>query len=370
MNNDNFKISENTSLGLDLLRAIAAQMVVIGHGIGFMGIAMWLYPPNFPWVQNVAVVIFFLLSGLVITYSTFRKLKYTQYNFKQFFLERFSRIYSAYIPAILLVVVLDAIHLYYLDGINIWNTYNLRTFVLNLVMLQDYPVFQLHQSVLSAASFGSARPFWTLAVEWWIYMFFGWFILGKRNVGNKFLYYSILIFLSIVPMYNLVEGRGNGLGLVWIFGLAIVLLLNQSVTKNITNKSLLLFIFCIVLAIFREYFVRIAYDAIFALFLGGALYFLIIYLNHTQFKLHDIIKKCIRLWADYSFTLYLLHYSIFTIIALFKNSYSPYLLFFIGVITSNVLSMVLAYFTEMRHKKVRKYLFDIFGVHLDDNIIK
>lgn len=370
MNNDNFKLSENTSLGLDLLRAIAAQMVVIGHGISFMGIAMWLHPPNFPWMQNVAVVIFFLLSGLVIAYSTFRKLKSKQYNFKQFFLERFSRIYSAYIPALLLVAVLDAIYLYNLNGINTLNSYNLRTFVLNLFMLQDFPVFQLFDSPLSATSFGSARPFWTLAVEWWIYLFFGWLILGKRSANSEFLYYSILIFLSIVPLYNFVAGRGDGLGLVWVFGLIIVVLLNQKITKNLTNQSVLLFTFCMVLVFIREYFVRIAYDAIFALFLGGALYFLIIYLNGTQFKLHNIIKRSIRLWADYSFSLYLLHYSVFTIIVLFKDEYSPYLLFFAGVIISNILSMVVAYFTEMRHKKVRIYLFNLFAVNSIDKSLK
>jgi peptidoglycan/LPS O-acetylase OafA/YrhL len=364
--NNNFKISENTSIGLDLIRAISAQTVLIGHGISFMGIAMWLHPPNFPWIQEVAVVIFFLLSGLVITYSTFGKLNFIEYNFKQFFLERFSRIYTAYIPIIFLIAVLDTFYLYYLNGINLYNSYNLRTFILNLVMLQDFPVFQTYQSALSVTSFGTARPFWTLAVEWWIYMFFGWLILGIRDIKNKIFYYIILLFLSIVPIYNCVAGRGDGLGLFWVFGFAIVVLLNRRVNKNLANKSLSFFLFFIILAIIREYFVRIAYDRIFALFLGGALYFLIIHLNKSRFKFPQLVKKSIRWWADYSFSLYLLHYSIFTIIAMFKSLYSPYLLFFVGFVISNVSSMTVAYFTEMNHKKFKNYLFNIFIINSVD----
>jgi peptidoglycan/LPS O-acetylase OafA/YrhL len=357
-NYNNFKMSENASVCLDLIRAISAQMVLIGHGISFMGIAMWLHPPNFPWIQEIAVVIFFLLSGLVITYSTFGKLCFAEYNFKQFFLERFSRIYSAYIPIIFIIVILDAFYLHYLNGIDAYNSYNLRTFILNLFMLQDFPILKKN-----ITSFGSARPFWTIAVEWWTYMFYGWLILGLRGIKTKIYYYAFLVFLSIVPLYNCVAGRGDGLCLFWFFGFSIVVLLNSEVSKNLAKKSLSFFLFFIMLAVIREYIVRIAYDTIFALFLGGALYFLIIHLNRTRFKFPQVFTKFIRLWADYSLSLYLLHYSVFTILVIFKSTFSPYSLFLLGYVISNVSSMTVAYFTEMNHKKLRKYLFNIFRVH-------
>ena len=80
--NKNLKFSENVFISLDLIRALSAQTVLIGHWISFLSILMWLYPPNFPWIQEVVVVIFFLLSDLVITYSTFGKLNLIEYNFK------------------------------------------------------------------------------------------------------------------------------------------------------------------------------------------------------------------------------------------------------------------------------------------------
>jgi hypothetical protein len=59
MNNENFKFSENAYVSLDLIRALSAQMVIIGHGISFLSILMWLHPPNFPWISEIAVLIFF-----------------------------------------------------------------------------------------------------------------------------------------------------------------------------------------------------------------------------------------------------------------------------------------------------------------------
>jgi hypothetical protein len=44
-------------------------------------------------------------------------------------------------------------------------------------MLQDFPG-------LPITSFGSARPFWMLAIEWWIYLFVGavfFFIVKKKS---------------------------------------------------------------------------------------------------------------------------------------------------------------------------------------------
>ena len=72
--NYHFKLSENSSLGLDVIRIIAIQMVVIGHGIRFTGVFPFFHFPNFPWIQNIGVVVFFLLSGFLITHVTLKKM--------------------------------------------------------------------------------------------------------------------------------------------------------------------------------------------------------------------------------------------------------------------------------------------------------
>ena len=62
------KISTESSTLLDFIRG-AAQLVVVGHGISFSGIAPYLQQPRFPYLQNIAVLVFFIISGFVISYS-------------------------------------------------------------------------------------------------------------------------------------------------------------------------------------------------------------------------------------------------------------------------------------------------------------
>ena len=86
------KSKNDTSVTLDLLRAVAAQMVCVGHGISFF-MPAWR-PSELPLMQNVGVLIFFVLSGTLITFTLIERSKDPSYGFGTFFLERFARIYS------------------------------------------------------------------------------------------------------------------------------------------------------------------------------------------------------------------------------------------------------------------------------------
>jgi peptidoglycan/LPS O-acetylase OafA/YrhL len=167
-----YRLSKNSSISLDLIRAISAQIVVVGHGISLLGIAPWLHEPRLPWMQNIAVLVFFILSGLLITYSSLRKTSREGYTFRMYFIERFSRIYTGYVPAIIFIFLLDSAFVKIHGSASFPYPLDFTTFIGNLVMLQDFPGLNKYSS-LNITSLGSGRPFWTLAVEWWIYMFFG-----------------------------------------------------------------------------------------------------------------------------------------------------------------------------------------------------
>lgn len=364
--NYRFRFSENTSLCLDLIRAISSQMVVIGHGISFMGIFLWLHEPPvgyFPWIQNIGVVFFFGLSGLLIAYTLFNKMTKGGYNFKVFFVERFSRIYSGYIPALCIIAILDAIYLFYLGGTTEYNSYNAPTFVGNVFMLQDFPLFKALPKLLdfipsiSLTSFGTARQLWTVGVEWWIYMFFGWLFLGWAMVKNRFVYFFVLLLSAVVPVYfSWPDSRGGGLAIVWATGCVIAIALNFEVKGSVRRWSPSVATILLILAALRTYWVKNAYDLPFALLFMGGIYFLLMYTNGSKFELPKGVKKVIRIAADYSMTLYLLHYSVFVLLTAFLDSCSPYLLFAVGVVLSNILAFTVAYFTEMRYKNFRAYL--------------
>ncbi len=231
-----YKITEGTSITLDLIRGISAQLVVVGHGISYCGILTFLHQPNFPWIQNIAVLIFFLLSGFLITYSTTTKnIKKASYSFLQYFIDRFTRIYTAFIPALIFVLFIDSINIYLNgDEYAFYSAFNLKTLVGNILMFQDYPILRYLPQEFRLTSFGSARPFWTLAVEWWIYLFYGFTVLVFiKDEKIKLSQLFVLGGLSIAPLIYLVGGRGGGLMVYWLFGSVVYLIISCNVLKNI-----------------------------------------------------------------------------------------------------------------------------------------
>lgn len=356
----NFKLTEGSSLILDLIRGLSAQVVVIGHGISFFGIFTFLHEPNFPWMQNIAVLIFFLLSGFLITYSTVRKLDKENYNFKYYFADRLSRIYTAFIPAIIFVLIIDSLCLYLKPNDYVYSeAFNIKTLIGNLFMLQDYPFSYKLSTNFSITSFGSGRPFWTLAIEWWIYLFFGYLLLvifKKRKL--KLLNILVLLVFSIVPVYNLISGRGNGLTTYWIFGAIIYLIISLKILEKITYRlKVIMASGLLILAFVRAYFVMSAYDAIFAFLLSITLLLIIDLFKNIKFK--KLFQKFIKFNASYSYTLYLIHYSILDFIFVnYSNYYNKYILFIIGFLVSNIISAVIGRYVEISLTyKVKQYLY-------------
>src|SRR4051794_13851677 len=85
----------------DAIRATAALMVLVGH-------ALAIFNARHPvWPQQFGVVIFFLLSGYLISQTLHKRLEQPQSTFLEYAVDRGARIYSGFLPAILFVLVLD-----------------------------------------------------------------------------------------------------------------------------------------------------------------------------------------------------------------------------------------------------------------------
>jgi peptidoglycan/LPS O-acetylase OafA/YrhL len=357
-----YRLTKGSSVTLDLIRGVSAQVVVIGHGISFFGIFTYLQPPKIPAMQNIAVLIFFLLSGFLITYSTIKNKKNQQgYSFKAFFIDRFSRIYTTFIPALFFVLLVDIISKAIDPNNYHYNeAFNLRTFAGNLFMLQDYPPFLVMGSEFMT-SFGSARPFWSLAIEWWIYLFVG-YLLINFTVKDKLSFKSILIliFFSVVPLYNFVGGRGNGLTVTWIFGALIFLIIQSGMLEKLSMKvKVFLLLSLIALALVRLGITIKEYEPVFAFALAMAL--LLIIDITTNINFNQKLISAIQYNASFSFTLYLIHYSILDFIAVhFKGTHNPYMLFMAGFVLSNIFSIIIGRYTEMGlTRSFKTYLYSI-----------
>ena len=181
-------ISQESSMFLNLIRFIACELVVIDHFL--TRYQPVLTEPLFRFgstIGGTAVLLFFALSGLLISYSLHNKLDNPEYRFRNFFVDRFSRIYSGLLPALLLgtiiaVTIYFTNHGYFMDLCSMQSTPSLLTFGMTLGMLESFPV-SFFNSILSAFGLSfplpSVTPYgfngilWALVILWWLYMVFG-----------------------------------------------------------------------------------------------------------------------------------------------------------------------------------------------------
>ena len=305
-------------------------------------------------MQNLGVIIFFILFGFLITYSVDNKSK--QYKFIDFFIDRFSRIYIAFVPALLFILMCDLvikafggeyIYSYALTG---------KSFIQNLLMLQDHPLlvygFSKIYAESSVTSFGSGRPLWSVAVEWWIYMFYGFIIYKKVSFKNAI----IFIFLFLVPLYNM-SGEGNGLSIVCFLGMLAYYLLKTGILR--LNYPYLVIFILLAASVYRlrmnDYMV---YDLTFSVPLTFAFIFLIEQLQHAQNE-NVVLKKIAsfsKFISSYSFSLYLVHYSVIMLVMSFNilmNKCWQILLLFC---LCNIIAWSFAYFTEFRYHTFRNFI--------------
>ena len=86
------KITSGQSVALDLARGISAQAVLLGHDLSAVG---YQHPKLL--FQNLGVVVFFILSGMLVTRSVMNKPD--GYRFADYLIDRGARIFVPYVPA-------------------------------------------------------------------------------------------------------------------------------------------------------------------------------------------------------------------------------------------------------------------------------
>jgi peptidoglycan/LPS O-acetylase OafA/YrhL len=154
----------STSTFLNTLRVVAALAVFVCHCAEF-----W-FPPFFLPLANIAhgaVVIFFVISGYVIAFSTFSR----ERDLKRYAMARISRLYSVVMPALVLTAFLQVVGRFLNPSFyaHFSRGFDFPRYVLTGLFLQNFWVL--------GASPPSNAPFWSLAYEFWYYALFGAFML-------------------------------------------------------------------------------------------------------------------------------------------------------------------------------------------------
>lgn len=344
-------MSKSNSFFIDCIRVLAAQFVLFGHSFSFFSVTVLKDQTYFPYIQNIGVILLFAISGFLFSYVM--KKRGGGYSFKHYYVDRFIRIKIPFVGAMLIVSIISLMTIFIdQEAFCYYDAFNIKTFLMNIFMFQDYPVFLLLDRFfgtnIAITSFASARPFWTLAIEWWYYMFFGYFCFYLKNKPRvKVVDIVILGFFSVVPLCNLIAGRGNCLTLVWIGGVII-----ENIYKSIKIQSKFLkqviFAGLLVCLITDGFYLKEAYSRSFQVLILLVLFMSFVILNDKDYQVSKHkFGRVVKRMASYSYSLYLVHYSILDFIHSIPNCNMPsWMKVTIGIVLSNIVAYCFAQFFE------------------------
>jgi peptidoglycan/LPS O-acetylase OafA/YrhL len=225
--------SRGFSSFLDFSRWLAAFVVFFGHlrdplFVGYpdlptaeqtLAVKIWYFLSG---LGGSSVIVFFLLSGFLVGGIGARKLDQGTFDPKNYAIDRISRLYIVFIPALFLTFVLDYVGHRFSRDTDLWNassvlmgknfgnfTENLTwpIFLKNLVMLQEF----------YGSYFGSDKPLWTLSYEFWFYVSFGLFAMFALENGTKRIVFATLIvciMIALGPHFVVLSG-------IWLIGVGV-----------------------------------------------------------------------------------------------------------------------------------------------------
>lgn len=201
--------------GLNGIRAIAALIVIFFHvnsHIGLFGLQPIQYFVDRAEMSRIAVVLFLVLSGYLITYLLLEeKSTYGGIELRKFYVRRILRIWPLFYLIILvaLIILLSGFHE--------------KSISESLKIIGLYSVFLSNFAMLNGLALLTIAPLWSVGVEEQFYIFWPILINKSKNIYRSLWFFLIayvcfkLIFSKIIK----IEIIANGLDLFAFDSLAV-----------------------------------------------------------------------------------------------------------------------------------------------------
>ncbi len=366
------KLSDRASAHLDMIRAIAAILVLVGH-------ARALFLVDFDEVQSPtiftklfyavtglghqAVMVFFVLSGFLITRSIRQNIT-RGWSWRTYSANRLIRLYVVLVPAIAIGACLDLAGIYYFgtSGIYGGNNYALiiKDAVGNSLSLRDAFINLAFLQGIAGPTFGSNGPLWSLSYEFWYYVLFPLLIIPVFTRSSKS---SKLISIALaVVIAFLIKGPILTYFSIWMLGATIAFIPPFTATKAtaLTCLSAAILIACILISRMRSQ-MSFGNDLLvavsFSMFILGLI-------NLGDRKLSNTYERAAKSLSSVSYTLYLVHLPLLVILNAFligqDKRWMPALSTISIVaflcVASISYAYLIAFFTEYRTETIRQKL--------------
>lgn len=371
------KRGSKLSVGLDLLRAIATFEVLISHirNLYFVDYNQITITSNL-FVKSLyfltgfahqAVIAFFVLSGLLIGNSVFKKLQQHRFTWKSYLIARLSRLWIVLIPALVLGLIWDLAGNALSQGESIVYAGRLGTNIIPEPVLNSISPNILMGNIfflqnIYFPTLGSNGSLWSLSHEFWYYMTLPVIIMtviNYRKIKEFLIYIAVLLFLFFVV--NMKNDQGF---LVWLIG-AFISLFPQKIKLSQKHQSLFLLLawslVIITLIAIRLNFINSYTDII----LGLVFSLLMLVMSFQQGEEKGNIISSVLLWfSDFSYTIYLTHlpFLVFILSIVIKQSrWQPdtqHIFYGFGLVLITVFYARIVYFlTEKNTSVLRLYLY-------------
>lgn len=315
------RLTERASVHLDMARGVAALAVLVGHvrGLFFIDyhdLARHSLPVAAIYAATAlghqAVIVFFVLSGFFIVSSIADTFEQRRWSWTAYLVNRITRLSLVLIPSLILCWVVDRIGMamaatapFYEHPVahffseSVASLETLRNFVGNLFYVQGILV----------QPFGSNAPLWSLSYEFWYYIIFP---LALCAIVKRFRPAIRIAFFVLAILVTLFIGRTIAMYfLIWLLGGAIAIsrAVKWSPTRFAGASTAAAVPLALVLGISvaRPISSPFLMDAVVALVFGLWIYATV---EAPEKPMPAFYAKPARLFAGFSYTLYLTHFPI------------------------------------------------------------
>jgi peptidoglycan/LPS O-acetylase OafA/YrhL len=298
--------------GIELLRFLTSVSVLLYHYRHFFGPFNNLNTNNYSEILldlpfysflgffytygNYGVPVFFVISGFVFSFIYLSERKET--TAKEFFINRFARLYPLHFFTLIAVCFLQYISVISFDSFQIILINDLYHFMLQIFFI---PAWGFEQGY----SFNG--PIWSVSVEIFIYIIF-FTLIKKIKILKLYITTTLIIFLTIIDKLEIVNTEFVFLdcGRLFFSGVLVYYLCDK-----FRNNILFLNLFSIILII-------LSFISNFKLFLFcPALLMFFVTIENVIKK--DVIKLYLKDLGNLTYSLYLIHVPIqITIVLLFS----------------------------------------------------
>lgn len=355
------KLSNSSSVLLDGLRVVAAHMVVFAHAT-----VMYLHAQP-TGLGALGVMIFFLLSGFLISQALLSRQGDPGYDFGRFVADRVARIMTPYVPVLVIVAIVGAFFIPWRYGQPGLNTGPIA-FIGNLLMLQDYPVFQVadvlhHDLPWRIRPYNTAEPFWTVAIEFWIYLAVGLFyfcVRGRDQLRPVALFLVAALALPVV-IWNGAHGAGQSLSMIWLVGalggaIFARVLGHDRPGRAWTTSLVILCCSSLTLAAHLIHSGFNPYELQTATLMGLVIFSMVYLLNTVRTK-KGFLMRGVTSMASYSYSLYLVHNTVLILVAHYAPpSLSPMVAMIVAYVLANLAAILLYLAFERHYRAVAKVI--------------